>query len=238
MIKAILFDMDGTLAETIESIAGACNRVLADYGYEGFLRDDYRYFIGDGARVLVERAMNHAVKRAQEKTDGADTKAAITGAGVTYASKELCEEAYRKYQIYFRETCADAVYLYEGMKETLDALKEQHIRLGVVTNKPHERALDVVRVLVGEHYFDEVLGQMDSIPKKPAKDMPLAVAGALKVLPSECLYVGDTAVDMQTGHAAGMFTIGVLWGYRTREELEKNHADAIIAHPRELFNYL
>lgn len=222
--------MDGTLAETIESIAGACNRVLADYGYEGFLRDDYRYFIGDGAKVLVERAMKQAAKRAGEKKDASGCPASV--------SEALIQEAYRKYQVYFQKTCVCGVYLYEGMKETLDALKERKIRLGIVTNKPHERALDVARTLVGEHYFDEVLGQMDQLPKKPAKDMPLAVAGALKVLPSECLYVGDTAVDMQTGHTAGMFTIGVLWGYRTREELEKNHADAIIAHPRELLNYI
>lgn len=227
MIKAVLFDLDGTLAETIESIAKACDRVVADYGYEGFSRDEYRYFIGNGARIQVERAMRHAVARAEGKNPDE-----------VELSKELYDEAYAKYQVYFKETCAYRVYLYDGMKELMDTLKKKKIKLGVVTNKPHERALDVIHALVGDDYFDMVLGQKDSIPKKPAKDMPLAVAKALGVHPSDCLYVGDSCVDMKTGHAAEMFTIGVLWGYRTREELEENHADAIIAHPRELLNYL
>lgn len=131
---------------------------------------------------------------------------------------------------------ADPMYKvvpYEGMPETLKELKKHGMKLAVCSNKPHPAAVKVIAQLFGEE-FDMVVGQSDAIRRKPAPDGPLMVAEKFGVKPEECMYVGDTSTDMQTGKAAGMFTVGALWGFRDRKELNENGADLVAEKPVDL----
>ena len=212
MIKVCIFDLDGTLADTLESIAMASNEALASSGLGPLPVENFRYYAGDGAKELIVRALK--------------------GAG----DENLLhfDQVFERYCDIFRKDCTYKVTVFDGMIQTLEQLKQRGIRLAVLSNKPHERTLDVIGALFGSHIFDVVWGQRDDMPRKPDPSGALMIAQKLHVAPEECMYVGDTNVDMQTGIGAGMFTVGVLWGFRKRDELEQNHAQAIVSRPEEL----
>lgn len=211
MIKACIFDLDGTLADTLESMAYVTNEIMQKYGLKTLPTDNFRYYSGEGADMLMQRALKDA------------------------GDKELIhyEEGRRLYREMFAADPMYKVVPYEGMPETLKELKKRGIRLAVCSNKPHPAAVKVIAQLYGDD-FDMVLGQSDAIRKKPAPDGPLMIAGKFGVRPEECMYVGDTSTDMKTGKAAGMFTVGALWGFRDREELNANGADLVAEHPTDL----
>ena len=211
MIKACIFDLDGTLADTLESMAYVTNEIMQKYGLKTLPTDNFRYYSGEGADMLMQRALKDA------------------------GDKELIhyEEGRRLYREMFAADPMYKVVPYEGMPETLKELKKRGIRLAVCSNKPHPAAVKVIAQLYGDD-FDMVLGQSDAIRRKPAPDGPLLRAGKFGVRPEECMYVGDTSTDMKTGKAAGMFTVGALWGFRDREELNANGADLVAEHPTDL----
>lgn len=211
MIKACIFDLDGTLADTLESMAYVANEIMQKYGLKTLPTDNFRYYSGEGADMLMQRALKDA------------------------GDKELIhyEEGRRLYREMFAADPMYKVVPYEGMPETLKELKKRGIRLAVCSNKPHPAAVKVIAQLYGDD-FDTVLGQSDAIRRKPAPDGPLMIAGKFGVRPEECMYVGDTSTDMKTGKAAGMFTVGALWGFRDREELNANGADLVAEHPTDL----
>ena len=188
MIKACIFDLDGTLADTLESMAYVANEIMQKYGLKTLPTDNFRYYSGEGADMLMQRALKDA------------------------GDKELIhyEEGRRLYREMFAADPMYKVVPYEGMPETLKELKKRGIRLAVCSNKPHPAAVKVIAQLYGDD-FDMVLGQSDAIRRKPAPDGPLMIAGKFGVRPEECMYVGDTSTDMKTGKAAGMFTVGALW---------------------------
>ena len=207
MIEEVIFDLDGTLLNTVASIAKCCNDTLAEFGYEPFAEDRYKYFAGDGARNLVKRALI-----ASGDTD------------LTHF-----EEAFVRYDERFKEGCMYKVTPYEGIPELIAELKRRGIKLAVLSNKQHDRTVSMIRHFFGEDTFDVILGQMDGVPIKPdPKAIELIMDKTSVTLREVLLYVGDTATDMKTGHNAGLRTVGVLWGFRTREELESNGADHII----------
>lgn len=211
MIKACIFDLDGTLADTLESMAYVANEIMQKYGLKTLPTDNFRYYSGEGADMLMQRALKDA------------------------GDKELIhyEEGRRLYREMFAADPMYKVVPYEGMPETLKELKKRGIRLAVCSNKPHPAAVKVIAQLYGDD-FDMVLGQSDAIRRKPAPDGPLMIAGKFGVRPEECMYVGDTSTDMKTGKAAGMFTVGALWGFRDREELNANGADLVAEYPTDL----
>ena len=147
------------------------------------------------------------------------------------------EEMYRKYREYFSETCMYKVVPYPGIPELLEKLKEAGIRITVLSNKPHAQAVDVVETLFGKGYFDAVQGQTDSVPRKPSPIGANRLAELFQAEKKDCLYIGDTATDMETGKAAEMETVGVLWGFRDRKELEESEACHIAAKPEEIFQF-
>lgn len=216
MKKAVIFDLDGTLNDTIASIKISADKAVGKFGFGPYSEEQYKYFVGDGAAVLIERCLNA----------GGDT-------GLTYFA-----EAYEEYQKVFEEYCMYEVKPYEGIMDLLSALKEKGVRMAVLSNKPHERTKEVIRAVFGEDCFDIVRGQMESVAKKPSPEGVFRILEVLKLTAEDILYVGDTGTDMQTGKAAGAFTIGALWGFRTEEELWENHADAVIATPVQLLDYL
>ncbi len=216
MIKLCIFDLDGTLALTLDSMAIAANRALSELGLSEQPTEKFRYFAGDGAKELCRRVLRAA------------------------GDEEIIhyEEMYRKYRAYFGETCMYQVRPYEGIRELLEELKARGVKIAVLSNKPHEQAVDVVETLFGKGYFDAVQGQTEKIPRKPSPVGALFLAERLGAEREECLYIGDTATDMQTGKAAGMKTAGVLWGFRDREELMENHADVLVQSPAEILAVL
>ena len=213
-IKNVFFDLDGTLAYTLDSMAAVGNQVVRKFGLNPMPVENYRYYCGNGADMLVKRLLIDA------------------------GDKELVhyEEARKLYRTEFDKDPFYKIQHYPGMPETLKTLKQNGVKLGVCSNKPHEAAVKVVKRMFGDQVFDMVMGQSDSIRKKPAPDGPLKIAEAFGVLPEECMYLGDSGTDMQTGKAAGMYTVGVLWGYREKEELLKNGADALVESPEDILD--
>lgn len=216
MKKAVVFDLDGTLSDTIVSIAYCANRALEKFGLQTFENDRYKKFVGDGAAELVRRTLRN------QPTDRMD----------------LYEQVIAEYMRLFAVDCMYQVKPYEGIPELLGELKKREIRIAVFSNKPHKNTCMVIHDLFGDDIFDVIQGQVEEIAKKPSPDGVFLISKKLGIPVQEMLYVGDTDTDMQTGRNAGVFTVGVLWGFRDRAELEENHADAIIAHPSQLLEYL
>lgn len=214
--KAVIFDLDGTLSDSIHSIKYSGDRTMELFGYGPFSVEQYKYFVGDGAANLVRRALKA----------GGDTQLVHF------------EEAYARYREIFRENCMYRVRPYEGIPELLAALKAQGIKIAVFSNKPHAETINVIETLFGKEYFDVIQGQKEEVPIKPSPEGVFQIFAQLKVTAADVLYLGDTATDMKTGKNAGIFTVGALWGFRERGELEEGGADALIEHPLELLRYI
>ena len=214
--KLVIFDLDGTLADSLVSIQYCTNYAIAACGFEPIPLEPYRYFVGDGAEMLLRRALAYRGDK----------------------NGENLPKAFAAYNTFFEDNCMYQVKPYDGMIECLDALKKAEIKIAVFSNKPHARTVDVVETLFGKDYFDEIIGQGDLVPKKPCPDGVHLLAKKFGLSLDEVAYVGDTDTDMKTGKAAGVFTIGELWGFRDREELEVHHADVIIEKPLDILNWV
>ncbi len=212
MYQAVIFDLDGTLVNSLYSLAYCGNYALERLGLPPQAEEAYQYFAGDGPEELTKRAL-------------------LAAGGSIEAD---WEKMYAEYQQIFKTHCNDGVKIYDGLKEVLDAMKRRGTKFAVVTNKPQEGAEKVIGALFGENYMDVVVGSSPKRPRKPDKAQVIYAIERLGTAKENCMYVGDTDVDMQTGKAADIFTVGVLWGFRDRQELEKNNADAIAGNPAEL----
>lgn len=216
MKKAVIFDLDGTLSDSIASIKYCGDRALAPFGYGPFLESDYKYFVGDGAANLIKRAL----------TAAGDSKL------------EHFEKAFSLYKKFFAADCMYRVKPYDGIPELLTELKKREMKIAVLSNKPHDQTIDVIETLFGKGYFDIIQGQKDGLPIKPDPAGVFAILEQLNLSAGDILYLGDTATDMKTGKSAGAFTVGALWGFRERTELEEAYADALISHPLELLAFI
>lgn len=214
MYKACIFDLDGTLADSVESIANSANNAIMEFGFEPNTVERYKEFAGDGADEMLKRS--------------------LIAAGDN--ELEYFERVKARYKELFAKDCMYKVKPYEGITELLGNLKDKNIKIAVLSNKPHLRAVDVVEQLFGKDYFDIILGQTEHINRKPSPDGALIIADELELLTSECIYIGDTNTDMITGKAANMYTVGVTWGFRDMQELLDNGADLIIDSPLELLD--
>lgn len=213
MIKACIFDMDGTTVNTINSIAHFANGALNKAGLPSIDTEKYKILVGNGAKTLVERML---------ETVGADMK--------------YFDSVYPEYNTTYDN---DFLYLtepYEGILDMLKALKSMGIKIAILSNKPHITAQKVSDALFGDSLIDICCGAKEGIPLKPAPDGVYGIMKEFNAKNNECLYIGDTSTDMKTGKSAGLFTVGVLWGFRDRKELESSGADAIIAHPSALID--
>ena len=211
MIKAVIFDFDGTLMNTLPGIAHFGNAALAEVGFSPVEEEKYKYFVGDGRDKLIHRMLDYY---------GADTAENYKIAGTKY------DELYE----------GDVMYgsvVYDGISELLDKLRNSGIKTAVLSNKPD----NVAQMLIEKNFsgkFDVCCGQRKGIPTKPNPQAALEIAEVLKVKANECVFVGDTIVDVTTGKNAGMHTIGVLWGFRKKAEL--CDADFIAEAPGDIFN--
>ena len=204
MVKACIFDMDGTTVNTINSIAHFANKALNKFDLPSIETGRYKLLVGNGAVTLVKRMI------------------AETG-----GSAEQFEKVLNEYNTTYDN---DFMYLtkpYEGIPELLESLKKSGIKTAIVSNKPDSTAKKVSDKLFGEKLIDVCFGAREGVPLKPDPAAVFEVMEILGVAPQECLYIGDTAVDMTTGKNAGIFTIGVLWGFRDRKEIESAGADMV-----------
>ena len=209
--KAILFDLDGTLLDTLEDLATAANRALGTLGLPAHPTDAYRVFVGDGLRTLAERILP-GEQRSAAQVD------------------ELVAAFEREYSRTWNERTAP----YAGVPEMLDRLTGDGYRMSVLSNKPDAFTRLCVEQLLPHWTFAPLYGQRPGVPKKPDPAAALAIAVELGLDPAEVLYLGDTATDMHTARAAGMAAVGVLWGFRTADELRAAGARHLITHPGEL----
>ncbi len=216
MRKAVVFDLDGTLSDSIASMKYCGDRALAAFGYGPFTEQQYKYFVGDGAANLVRRAL----------AAGGDTELAHF------------QEAFALYREIFRENCMYKVRPYEGIPELLSGLKDRNVKIAVLSNKPHAETVNVIETLFGKGYFDYIQGQIEGLPIKPSPQGVFRILDALGLAGDEILYLGDTATDMKTGKGAGAFTLGALWGFRDRAELTEGGADALVEHPLQVLDFL
>ncbi len=211
MKKGIIFDLDGTLINSIQDLADSTNRVLTKHQLKTHELVKYNHFVGNGMKKLIERAIE--------------------------PHNELLDICLKEFYEDYSENCLVHTYLYEGIRELIDKLCNDGYKLAVVTNKPHHIAVKIMKLLFDKQ-FVVVLGQQDQYPKKPD---PTLVYEALKIMSlsiDECFYVGDSDVDIITAKNAGMDSIGVVWGFRGERELKNEGATYIVYHPHEIMEVL
>nr|WP_317283124.1 HAD family hydrolase [uncultured Sellimonas sp.] len=212
MYKACIFDLDGTLTDTLDSMTYSVNLTLERMNLPKITREQCRSFVGNGARVLMELTL---------KACGDDKLKRI-------------DEAMQVYSEVFAKYCTYHVKPYDGILEMLKELKDMGVSLAVLSNKPDMQAVDVVGTFFGDGQFQYVQGQKEGIPRKPDPAGVYEILRTLGIKKEECLYIGDSDVDIHTGRNAAIKTIGVSWGFRTREILKEAGADAIIDRPQQL----
>jgi phosphoglycolate phosphatase len=211
--RAVLFDLDGTLADTLADLANAVNHALATLGLPPHPQPAYRYFVGDGARNLITRALPPD-------------------------RQDLVEPALARMRAHYDAHCFDETRLYPGIPELVAELHRRRYKLAVFSNKPDEFTKRMVAHYFPTNPFDTVLGHITGIPLKPDPAGAFRIAADLGVPTTHWLYLGDTNTDMLTARAAGMYPVGVLWGFRDRAELEATGARTILAQPGELLRAL
>ena len=214
-IKAVVFDLDGTLLDTVGGIAAAMNKVLNAAGLPPHDIVDYKGFVGDGVAKLTERVLPPEMRTLENIAD--------------YK---------QRYRVVYDETWLEHTCPYDGVEDMLRALRERGVILAVLSNKLHSNTVDQVDRFFPWKPFEVVLGARDGIPLKPDPQAVLEIAGLIDVTPGEFVFVGDTPVDMLTAKAAGMTGIGASWGFRTVEELRGAGASRIIDHPMDLIENL
>ena len=215
MYKTVVFDLDGTLLNTIDDLADAGNRVCAARGWPQHTAEEYKYFVGNGIPKLVER---FSPPEARTPDQLADTLAAFQA----------------DYGAHLRDKTAP----YPGMPALLARLKAAGVQLAVFSNKADPLARQVVADYFDASLFDAVRGALPGVPTKPAPQGTLALMQAIGADPASTLYVGDSNVDVDTAHNAGLPCCGVLWGFRTRQELTDAGAEHLAADAEELWNVI
>ena len=211
----IIFDLDGTLLDTIKDIANAMNNVLKKLGYPVHSTESYCCFIGEGIEKLVRRAL---------------PQQAFTDAFVSQCIDSMKKEYDRCWKMHSGP--------YAGVPELLGCLQEQHMPMAILSNKPHDFTKIMVEALLPRWSFCKVWGARPSVPNKPDPAAALQIARDFALSPDQVLFLGDTKTDMETANRAGMYPVGALWGFRDEQELRQSGAKELIENPLDLLKIL
>ncbi len=214
-MKLIVFDLDGTLLNSLEDLADSANHVLEQHRFPTHPVDAYRYFVGDGVSKLIERILP-----LEERNE---------------AQIEQCRQ---EFVVYYKVHMEDKTSVYNGVTELLNALKKGGLKIAVATNKVHIAVKPLMEKYFPDIRFDSMIGQREGIPVKPHPQIMYDILKETGCEPSETLHIGDTATDMQLAHNAGVTPVGVLWGYRPLEELQEAGAKHIIKQPADLLEII
>ena len=216
MIKVCIFDLDGTLTDTLESLVFSVGAMLKEMGLSEISKEECRAFVGNGARRLLEDALEAA-------------------GDIGYTRIEEAVEIYKRI---FDEHCTYCVTPYEGVMSLLMELKSKGIKIAVLSNKPHKQTVKVVREIIGDAWIDWAQGQQDSIKRKPDPEGIYKILERFGADKEECMYIGDSEVDILTGHHAEVMTVGVTWGFRSKAQLKQAGAVNMIDKPDGLLELL
>lgn len=212
MNKGCIFDLDGTILDTVYSIGHNVNETLQTLGLPTHPIDAYKQFAGDGQEMLIRRAL---------AASGDD-------------QNRLFDEANADYTRRFATGCTEDVHPFDGITEMIQKLKERNFRVAVLSNKEDANVVHIIDTVFPKGTFDYVMGKRKDMERKPNPAGVYLIMKELSIEPEDCLYVGDTNTDMLTGKNAGLYTIGVNWGFRDEDELRKGGADRIVSHPSEI----
>jgi phosphoglycolate phosphatase len=215
-IRAVLFDLDGPLVDSLADIAESVNTVLAERGFATHPLSAYRSFVGDGMAMLIRRVVPEHLR-----DDDATVATLVKRLKEVYGSR------------------SDRLTKpYDGIADLLDALERQGIAMAVLSNKPHELTVGLVGRLLGSWSFAPVYGERPPLPRKPNPSAALAIAAELALAPEDILYVGDTPTDLATARAAGMPALAAAWGFRSEAELREAGATRVAHHPSDVLAHL
>ena len=214
VFKAALFDLDGTLLDTLDDIADAANHILRRHGFPTHPTEAYRFFIGDGAGMLIRRSLP------QDLLD-----------------ESLIQECLDEWNEIYAVQWKMKTRPYPQIPAALDELAKRGVRLAILSNKPDSFTRQMAAELLPSWNFDHVMGSSPERPRKPNPQPALMISAEMGIPPAEFLYLGDSGVDMKTARAAGMFAVGALWGLRPADELLANGAQALLKSPLELLAY-
>ncbi len=214
--KAVLFDLDGTLLDTLADLGDSMNGVLERFGLSGHSYEAYKYFVGAGMENLVRKAL--------EASGGSEALSVETGL------KEMRTE--------YAKRCNCKTRPYEGVPELLDALAARGVKMAILSNKADAFTQALTATLLAAWSFEVVAGERPTVKRKPDPQGAVEIAGLMGISPKEFLYLGDTAIDMLTANAAGMYAVGALWGFREADELLAAGAKTLIQHPLDLLKLL
>lgn len=215
MKELVIFDLDGTLLDTIADLATATNHALHSYGYPTHDTDAYRFFVGNGINKLFERALPEGEK-----------------------NPENIQKIRSRFIPYYNEHNADLSRPYPGVTEVLETMQSKGILLAVASNKYQEATTKLIHQFFPTIRFTAVLGQREGIPSKPDPQIIEEISQKAQVSKADIIYVGDSCVDMQTGQHAGVTTVGVSWGFRPRTELEAYHPDFIADESKDILSFM
>jgi phosphoglycolate phosphatase len=206
--------MDGTLINSIPDIADSMNEVLSKYGYPQYSYNQYKYFVGNGIRRLVERCVPPE-----------------------YSTPDNVENVFRTMIEVYGNNCITKTAVYDGIFELLDGLYGKHVKMAILSNKTNSITQKIYDTLFYDKHFATVLGATDKFPKKPNPQSALFIAESLSVTPDDVFYLGDTSIDMETACSAGFFPAGASWGFRSEEELLSFGAKYIAHTPVECLRF-
>lgn len=214
MYQLAIFDLDGTLINSIQDLADAINVSLEQMHYPKHPLDAFYHFVGNGVPKLCQRALPENVP------------------------SEQVEELLRRFSAYYNTHCLDKTRPYPGILEMLETLRQQGVTLAVASNKSESFVQSIVQHLFPKETFALVIGASDSHPKKPAPDMVYYIMETCGISSAQTVYIGDSDVDILTARNAGVHSIGCAWGFRGTVELQQAGADWLVQNPEELVKYL
>ena len=207
--KAVLFDMDGTVLDTLDDLADSVNRSLREFGLPEVSRFQVGQSLGNGAKYLIRHCL----------PEGSD--------------EALCEQVLSFYKPWYDAHCLIKTKPYDGILQLMETLRADGVSRAIISNKPDSAVQELAEAFF-PGLMDVVIGESPAVKRKPSPDTVLAAASQMGLMASDCVYIGDTEVDLETARNAGMDCIPVSWGFRTEEQLRAAGADEIIRSPEEL----